>query len=47
MTFGHGIVIKNGSHGRGVIAHELAQAIRLMSVNPLTHGTVEDECQRD
>src|ERR1700738_3454999 len=24
MTFGHGIVIKNGSHSRGLVAHELA-----------------------
>ena len=28
MTFGHGIVIKNGSHGRGLIAHELAHVMQ-------------------
>jgi hypothetical protein len=28
MTFGHGIVIKNGSHSRGLVAHELAHVMQ-------------------
>jgi predicted SprT family Zn-dependent metalloprotease len=28
MTFGHGIVIRNGSHGRELIAHELAHVMQ-------------------
>jgi hypothetical protein len=28
MTFGHGIVIRNGSHGRGLIAHELTHVMQ-------------------